>query len=143
MTKETEKRLGKLMRNASLFSELSERQRKNIAKSGTERKFDAGHAIVKEGETGVGFYLILDGKVEVRKKKKVLSTLSAGDFFGEMGLIDDQPRSADVVAVTPTSTFCLSPWSFTGIVKGNPDIAMGMMKVLVERLRNSNRALSE
>ncbi|MDG6925404.1 MAG: cyclic nucleotide-binding domain-containing protein [Nitrososphaerota archaeon] len=143
MTKESEERLGKLIGRVSLFSELSEKQRKNVAKSGVERSFDAGHAIVREGETGVGFYLILDGNVEVRKKRKILSTLSAGDFFGEMGLIDDQPRSADVVATTPTSTLCISQWTFAGIVKGNPDIAMGMMKVLAERLRKSNKALSE
>jgi CRP/FNR family cyclic AMP-dependent transcriptional regulator len=60
-----------------------------------------------------------------------------------MGLIDDQPRSADVVAVSPTSTFCLSPWTFAGIVTGNSEIAMNMMKTLVVRLRSTDLALSE
>lgn len=143
MSKESEERLAKLVSKVSLFSELSKKGLKSIVKSGVERKFDAGDAIVKEEETGVGFYLILDGTVEVRRKKKVLSTLTTGDFFGEMGLIDDQPRSADVVAVSPTVTFCLSPWTFIGIIKGNPDVALGMMKVLVGRLRATNRALSE
>ena len=143
MSKESEERLAKMIGKVSLFSELSQKQLKSIGKSGAERKFEPGHVIIKEGETGVGFYLILDGKVEVRKKKKVLSTLSSSDFFGEMGLIDDQPRSADVVAVSPTMTFCLSAWSFTGIVTGNPEIAFKMMKVLVARLRTSNKALSE
>jgi len=132
-----------MIRKVSLFSELSRKQLKGIAKTGTERSFDPGRAIVKEGETGVGFYLILDGKVEVRRNKKVLSTLTAGEFFGEMGLIDDQPRSADVVAVSPTTTFGLSAWAFSGIVTGNPDIALKMMKVLVSRLRTGNKALSE
>jgi len=140
---ESEEDLARLIKKVSLFSQLSPKQLKSLAKSGAERKFDAGHTIVKEGETGVGFYLLLDGKVEVRKKKKVLTTLSSGAFFGEMGLIDDQPRSADVIAVTPTTTFCINPWTFTGVVKGNPEIAMGMMKVLVGRLRETNKALSE
>lgn len=143
MSKESEERLAKMIGKVSLFSGLSQKQLKSIGKSGAERKFEPGHVIVKEGETGVGFYLILDGKVEVRKKKKVLSTLSTNDFFGEMGLIDDQPRSADVVALSPTTTFCLSVWSFTGIVVGNPQIAIKMMKVIVARLRTSNKALSE
>jgi CRP-like cAMP-binding protein len=143
LSKESEERLAKLVSKVSLFSELSQKGLKSIAKSGIERKFGAGVTIVKEGETGVGFYLILDGAVEVRRKKKVLSTLATGDFFGEMGLIDDQPRSADVVAVSPTVTFCLSQWTFQGIIKGNPDVAVGMMKVLVARLRATNRALSE
>jgi CRP-like cAMP-binding protein len=143
LSKESEDRLAKMIGKVSLFSELSSKQLKSIAKSGTERKFDTGDAIVREGETGVGFYLILDGSVEVRKKKKVLSRLSSGDVFGEMGLIDDQPRSADVVALSPTVTFGLSAWSFTGIVTGNPDIALKMMKVLVGRLRTTNKSLSE
>ena len=140
---ESEESLARLIKKVSLFSRLSPKQLKSLAKSGAERKFDAGHIIVKEGETGVGFYLLLDGRVEVRKSRKVLTTLSSGDFFGEMGLIDDQPRSADVIAVTPTTTFCINPWTFTGAVKGNPEIAMGMMKVLVGRLRETNKALSE
>ncbi len=143
MPKESEERLAKMIAKVSLFSNLSQKQLKSIAKSGTERGFDSGHVIIKEGEKGVGFYLILDGKVEVRKKGKILSTLSAGEFFGEMGLIDDQPRSADVVAVSSTTTFCLSPWSFAGAVTGNPEIALKMMRVLINRLRTSSKALTE
>jgi CRP/FNR family transcriptional regulator, cyclic AMP receptor protein len=143
LSKESEERLAKLVAKVSLFSKVSEKSIKSITKSGKERKSETGETIVREGETGVGFYLILDGKVEVRRKGKVLSTLSSGDVFGEMGLIDDQPRSADVVAVAPTVTFCLTPWTFEAILKGHPDVAIGMMKVLVGRLRATNRTLSE
>jgi CRP-like cAMP-binding protein len=143
LAKESGERLATMIGKASLFSALSQEQLKKLGKTGTERSFDAGKVIIKEGESGVGFYLVLDGKVEVRRKGKVLSTLSAGDFFGEMGLIDDQPRSADVVAVSPTTTFCLSPWSFAGAVTGNPEIALKMMKVLIGRLRTSSKALTE
>lgn len=132
-------RLGK----ASLFSNLTQKQLKSLAKSGTERSFDAGKLIIKEGDTGVGFFLILSGKVEVRRKGKLVSTLSAGDFFGEMGVIDDQPRSADVVAVSPTTTFALTAWAFAGAVTSNPEMALKMMKVLVSRLRSSTKTLTE
>jgi CRP/FNR family transcriptional regulator, cyclic AMP receptor protein len=131
------------MSKVGLFSGLTQKQLNNIAKSGTERKFNTGDVIVKEGEKGVGFYLLLDGKVEVRKKSKLITTLATGDVFGEMGLIDDKPRSADVVALSPTNTFCLSAWAFSGIVTGNPDIALNMMKVLVGRIRSSDLALTE
>lgn len=143
MSKGSEQRLLELIGKVSLFSGQSQKQLKHIGKSGTERRFAAGDVIVKEGETGVGFYLILEGSVEVRKRKKVVATMSAGNFFGEMGLIDDQPRSADVVAVVPTVTFGLTPWTFAGIVTGNSDIAIKMMKIIVDRLRSTNRALSE
>jgi CRP-like cAMP-binding protein len=135
--------LAKMIGKASLFSGLSQKQLSKISKSGTERKFEAGTVILNEGETGVGFYLIIDGKAEVRKRKKVISTLSSGDVFGEMSLIDNQPRSADVIAVTPTTTFILSSWAFAGVVTGDPEIALGMMKILVGRLRATNSSLSE
>jgi len=86
---------------------------------------------------GVGFYLILDGKAEVRKKGKILASLQKGQFFGEMSLIDEQPRSADVVAVAPTRCWALSSWAFSSIVKTNPEIAMMMLKEMVKRLRTS------
>jgi CRP-like cAMP-binding protein len=143
MAKESGEALAKMIGKVSLFSTLSQKQLKSLGKSGIEREFDSGKTIIREGESGVGFYLILDGKVEVRRKGKILSTLSAGEFFGEMGLIDDQPRSADVVAVSPTRTFCMSPWSFAGAVTGNPEIALKMMKVLIGRLRTSSKALTE
>jgi len=143
LSKASEERLAKMIGKASLFSGLSQKQLSKISKSGMERKFEAGTTIIKEGETGVGFYLIIDGKAEVRKKKKVLSTLSSGDVFGEMSLIDNQPRSADVVALTPTTTFTLSSWAFAGVVTGDPEIALGMMKLIVGRLRTTDSSLSE
>jgi len=84
---------------------------------------------------GVGFYLILDGKAEVRKKGKVLASLGKGQFFGEMSLIDEQPRSADVVAVSPTRCWALSSWAFNSIMKTNPEIALMMLKEMAKRLR--------
>lgn len=84
---------------------------------------------------GVGFYMVLEGKVEVRKGSKVLATLSRGQFFGEMSLVDEQPRSADVIAVQPTKCFTLSTWVFSALVKQHPELAMPMLRELAKRLR--------
>ena len=92
---------------------------------------------------GVGFYLIIDGNVEVRRKGKVLSELGSGQFFGEMALIDNRLRSADVVATAPTTCLALTAWSFIGLVRSEPNIAVGVMKELVKRLRGTNRTLTE
>ncbi|MGD1055557.1 MAG: Crp/Fnr family transcriptional regulator, partial [Nitrososphaerales archaeon] len=94
-------------------------------------------------KTGVGFYLIADGSVEVRRKGKTISGLKKGDFFGEMTLIDDQPRSADVVAIAPTTCYVLTAWAFWGLVRSKPDIGVNLMKELVRRLRGTNRSLTE
>lgn len=124
-----------LMGNVPFFSGLDDKKRKSIASQGKELSYKAGDSIVDEGSMGVGFYLILDGQAEVRKGAKVLASLGKGQFFGEMALIDEQPRSADVVAVAPTKCWALSSWAFASIVKTNPEIPMMMLKELAKRLR--------
>jgi CRP/FNR family cyclic AMP-dependent transcriptional regulator len=126
-----------LIGTVPFFNGLDEKKRKSIASQGKELSYKAGDSVVDEGTMGVGFYLILDGKAEVRKKGKVLASLQKGQFFGEMSLIDEQPRSADVVAVAPTRCWALSSWAFSSIVKTNPEIAMMMLKEMVKRLRAS------
>ena len=119
------------------FGGLDEKKRKTVAAQGKELSYKAGDSIVDEGTMGVGFYLILDGKAEVRKGGKVLATLGKGEFFGEMSLIDEQPRSADVFAVVPTKCWALTSWSFTALVKTHPDVALMMLKEMVKRLRTA------
>src|SRR5207244_13561468 len=91
-----------------LFSGLNERQLKAIVKSSKERSFKKGEAIVREGESRVGFYLIVGGSAEVRRDGRALTKLARGQFFGEMGLLDQQPRSAAVVALEHTNCLVLS-----------------------------------
>lgn len=117
------------------FAALDEKKRKSIAAQGKDLTYKAGDKIVEEGTMGVGFYLILDGQAEVRKGGKALATLSKGQFFGEMSLVDEQPRSADVVALAPTRCWALSSWAFASIAKSSPDIALAMLKEVVKRLR--------
>jgi CRP-like cAMP-binding protein len=117
------------------FSSLNPKNRKTLLAQGKEMSYKAGSTIVAEGTTGVGFFLILDGKAEVRKKGKVLATLSKGQFFGEMSLIDDLPRSADVIALQPTKCWAITSWSFASVIKVHPELALGMLKEVVKRLR--------
>jgi len=124
-----------MMADVPYFEGLSEKTRKAIADEGKVISYDVGKMIVGEGGAGVGFYLILDGKVEVRKGGRKLATLGKGQFFGEMSVIDGQPRSADVVAVSPTRCWVLVSWSFAGLLKSHPDMALPMLKELVKRLR--------
>ncbi|HKT22936.1 MAG TPA: cyclic nucleotide-binding domain-containing protein [Nitrososphaerales archaeon] len=124
-----------LIANVPFFEGLSEKTRKSMAKEGKEMTYGQGELMVGEKGTGVGFYLILDGKAEVRKGGKVLATLGRGQFFGEMSLIDGQPRSADVVATAPTKCWVLSAWNFSGMITGHPEVAIPMLKELVKRLR--------
>jgi CRP-like cAMP-binding protein len=99
--------------------------------------------IVKKGERGVGFYLILDGSVEVKSGEIVLSKLGPGQFFGEMSIIDDEPRSADVITVEPSRCLVLTAWAFESLLSNHPKIALKMLREFVRRLRHTDKAFSE
>jgi CRP/FNR family transcriptional regulator, cyclic AMP receptor protein len=120
-----------------IFAALDKTTRKALVQQGREMSYKDGSTIVSQGTIGVGFFMILDGKAEVRKGGKVLATLSKGSFFGEMSLIDDQPRSADVVAVQATKCWAITSWAFASVMKTHPEIAVGMLKELVKRLRTA------
>jgi CRP-like cAMP-binding protein len=101
-----------------------------------------GRSSSRQGARAVGFFLVLEGQVEVRRQEKAVAKLGKGQFFGEMALIDDQPRSGDVVAIAATNCFVLSAWSFSALVKTEPAIALGMMKEFVRRLRDTDEVLT-
>ena len=124
-----------LIAGVPFFQGLDQKTCRAIVGEGRETTYKTGDVIVGEKGMGVGFYLVLDGKVEVRKGGKVLATLERGQFFGEMSVIDGQPRSADVVAVSQTKCWVLPTWSFAGLIKGHPEVAIPMLKELVKRLR--------
>ncbi len=137
--------LVKTLSQVPLFAGLKGKQMKSVAGSfARERSYDSGQVIEKEGEMGVAFYLITDGAVEVRRGEKPVSKLGRGQFFGEMALIDKQPRSATVVAAEPSTKCLLMPvWSFRAALENDPKLAMAVMKELARRLRETTKALSE
>ncbi len=143
LTEGTDKYLVETLQSVPLFSGLKDKQIKTIVGTGKQLRFDAGNQIVKEGDSGVGFYLIIDGNAEVRRKGRLLSKLGKGDFFGEMSLLDKQPRSADVVATTSVTCFGLTSWAFSGLLRMQPDIAVNLMQELTRRLRKTNSAMTE
>jgi len=134
----------RLLKTAPLFAQFSEKELEAVLRTAKERVFEAGSPIVREGaEGGVGFYLVLDGQVEVRKGKKSLAKLGGGEFFGEMALLDDAPRSADVIALTKTRCVMLTRWDLRGLISTYPDIALKILAGLARRLRETDQALSE
>jgi CRP-like cAMP-binding protein len=133
----------KMLQKAPLWSGLTEKELKVIARSFKELKYESGDIIVRKGEAGVGFYLMAEGTVEVRSDGKVLSKLGPGQFFGEMSVLDGQPRSADVVALEPSRCLAMSSWSFKSIVSEHPKMALKMLQEFVRRLRMNAQNISE
>jgi len=118
-----------------LFSILSKRQLRMVAESGREYKYKPGHRLVEKGTTGDRCFLVLDGKVEIRKGDRVLTALSKGQFFGELSLIDEQPWAADVVAVQTTHCLTLSKGVFSTLTRRHPELLRLILKEVVKRLR--------
>jgi CRP-like cAMP-binding protein len=126
-----------------LFSGLSPKQLRVVAEAGVERTYKPGEPMVKQGDKGIGFYLLLSGAAEVRKDGKKVSMLAPGQFFGEMALVDDQVRSADVLASEATRCLVLSRWEFWGAVGGDPEVIRTLFRETVRRLRAAGPGLSE
>ncbi len=125
------------LRRVPLFHGIPDPGLASIARQITERSYESGTVIVKQGETGVGFYMIDEGKVEVEQGGRTLRTLGPGDFFGELALMEDVPRTASVIARAPTRCLQLVRWNFRAVLKENPDIAIRVLETAVKRLRRA------
>jgi CRP/FNR family cyclic AMP-dependent transcriptional regulator len=132
------------LKEVPLFSGLSEKQRSDVVKVAGKRVFEAGTPIVRQGkETSAAFFLILDGEVEVKRDGRTLSKLDDGQFFGEMALFADQPRSADVIPTIDTTCLVIARWNLEELFKTNPDIPMRMLGMLSQRLHETDKQLTE
>lgn len=128
------------LQNAPVFQGLDEGHLNTLARAAHERTFAAGARIVEQGETrGLGFWVILDGTVDIKKNGATVNTLGPGEHFGEMALLStlDTPRSADVVANEDVRVLQLTRWDLRGLISAEPDIALAMMNAMMERLRET------
>ncbi len=107
------------------------------------RRFDAGERIFLEADSGDCMYVVRTGKVDVITFGNVLETVEPGGIFGEMALIDDGPRSAAALAAEPTELAVIDKETFHALVREEPQFALAIMRLLVERIRRMGRSRSE
>jgi len=129
-----------------LFSALSPKYLKKVAGLCKPRTFKAGEYIVRQGDEGLGLFIITKGRVRVSKKisdGKVLdiATHGPGEFIGEMSVLDGALRTADVIADTDCECLVLLAWDFNSLMKTNPAIALEILPVVVKRFRETNEKL--
>jgi len=109
--------------------------------------FDSGEFIFREGDLGTEMYILQEGKVEILKdmqgEDKQLAVLEKGDFFGEMAILEDLPRTASARSVTPVKLLMINGSTFDQMLRSNPEIAVRMMRKLSRRLRETDRMLRE
>jgi len=101
-----------LLASVPLFAKLNRKTLDRLDRIMVQREFPAGKDIVTEGDTGAGFFLIENGKVEVIHGSTLLATLGKGDYFGEMAMLDGRPRVASVRAVETTTCLVMTRWDF-------------------------------
>jgi CRP/FNR family cyclic AMP-dependent transcriptional regulator len=135
-----------VLKSIPMFAGFSPDQLRALAPMVMRRSAPRGLAIMREGDATDCLYVIISGRLKVMVgeadgKETILNILSAGEFFGEMGLIDDNPRSATVVAIEPCELLALTKQAFRKFLLENTDLAMAVMRVLVRRLREADRKI--
>ena len=124
-----------LLARVPLFEKLPKKTLDRLSKLMVERGFAAGAEIVREGEGAGAFFLVTSGVAEVQHGGSVLRTLAEGEHFGEMALLDGQPRSATVRAQDAVTCLALVRWDFLAEIRTNPELALGLLESLSLRLR--------
>ncbi|NWF70842.1 MAG: cyclic nucleotide-binding domain-containing protein [Chloroflexi bacterium] len=139
MTKESEA-IVRALSTIPLFHGLDARQIRKIAARFSELDYKEGDVIVAQGKIGIGLFIIESGRVEVLKErvdgtKIMLEMLGANQFFGELSLLDEEPRTASVIAVEETKCLAITRLDFLDVLREDVDIPILMMKELARRLR--------
>jgi CRP-like cAMP-binding protein len=110
-------------------------------------EFEAGEFVFREGELGTEMYIVQDGRVEILKdlqgELRLLATLEKGDFFGEMSVLEDLPRTASAKASTAIKLLMINGSTFDQMLRSNPEIAVRMMRKLSRRLRETDKMLRQ
>jgi CRP-like cAMP-binding protein len=124
-----------LLASVGLFAAAGPKGRAAIAKRAQEVDFPKGHRIARQGEIETGFFLIVAGSVTVTRDGKSIARLGPGDFFGELSLLDRQPRMASVTTDEPTRCLALPSWEFQQLLETESGLALAILKEAARRLR--------
>ena len=124
-----------VLREVPLFAPLSKRQVRRIANAARAQRFARGAPIVRKGQRGETFFIILDGEATVQLSRGRSRPLGAGDYFGELALLDGEPRSATIIAKTPVLAMRLSRRRFHALLASDSELVLRLMKGLSARLR--------
>ena len=131
----TQDRRTELLASCRLFSGVEAPDLAAVASRAIEVDFPANHVIARQGEIGTGFFLIVSGSVRVIRGGEEVAVLGPGEFFGELSVLDGQPRVAQVVAIEPTRCLGLASWDFEQALLESPSLALSILRGLAARLR--------
>ncbi len=120
-----------------LFAGLSRRHLRRLAEHADIVTFREGEFMVREGQLGGTFYVIVEGEAKVLRRDRTVAKLGPSDFFGEISLLDGGPRTADVIAATPVRAIRVFKKAFDRMVAEEPGVAARILEVVARRLRDA------
>jgi len=123
-----------LIRHAPLFAHVSKGQLEQIAQIADEIDLREGKEMTKQGSRGREFFVLLEGNADVKKNGRRINTLGPGDFFGEIALVSDTPRTASVIATSPVRALVITDRSFKRLMSDSPEIQERVLSALAARL---------
>ena len=135
-------KLEPILAGVPLFEGLSKRQLKKVAQVAEMVDYMAGHSIVKEGDIGDSFFVVLVGQAKVTVKGRTVNRSLPGDHFGEISLLDGGPRTASVVSETPMTMLMITRAHFLDVLIEDPQIAVTLMESLARMIRRVDRSLA-
>ena len=128
-----------LLERAPLFAELPKTHLRKVADASSSSTRHAGDELMKEGQAGSTFFVIIEGNAKVVKGGRTVRRFGPGDFFGEMAILTSSPRSASVIAETDLLCLVLSAANLRKVLKDEPAIALRMLGELANRLAGQDR----
>jgi CRP-like cAMP-binding protein len=129
------------LEEVALLSECSRKQLKAVARITEVVEVPAGTLLARQGDPGNEFYLIMDGAARVELSPRRRARLKPGDYFGEMSLLDGEPRSASVFAETPMRLLVIKRRDFATLLREAPELTQNILATLSRRLRQAEQAL--
>ena len=135
------KQISSFLQVVPLFHGVDAKKLESLAARMVEREYAAGQHIVTQGMSGEGFFLVTSGKAEAYRErtagsKLLVNTFEPTNFFGELALLDDGPRTASVVAAEPTKCLVLTRWDFLSVLReGDAEMAITILEEIAKRFR--------
>lgn len=125
--------LAQQLASVPLLAGLEPRVLRRLADIGKRRTYQAGETIVREGTTATALYIVLSGHARVERGGTKVAEIHGKDFFGELALIEEHPRTATIIATEPTECLLFPAWEFTSLLDEHPEIAVPIMRELIAR----------
>jgi CRP/FNR family cyclic AMP-dependent transcriptional regulator len=122
------------LKRAPLFEGLSRKELAQLARVSEDVEVESGNTLVREGETGHEFFVIIDGSVKITRRGRRVAKRGAGDFVGEIALLEDVPRTATVTAETSVRAFVLTGKDFRHLLDENPGVERKVLRALARRV---------